>query len=360
MKLSLISILLLSSLSFSAQAFVPLDGYVIALERCEAYQSKNALTNPGDRFTEPMRAYVVRGMNQPVGDFYQIIDPGAPVTADRWVHVSCGVHVVDAMTETALTDNDGGGTDSGDGGSDGGGDDGTDGGTDGGGDGSSEESTDNLLALSWQPAFCETRPGKKECLDLNEGNLPITEQQLSIHGLWAQPRNNTYCDVSDSDISLDTSGQWHLLPAPELSAETRERLDVAMPGTASQLERHEWIKHGTCHRGAGGAEEYFSDTLRVTQAINESVVASYLAEHVGASVDTAVIRQKFDEAFGNGAGDRVQFHCKGDQGRVLLQEITINLKGRIDSENTVAELMLAGDLTSLGCPSAVIDASGLQ
>ncbi len=65
-------------------------------------------------------------------------------------------------------------------------------------------------------------------------------------------------------------------------------------------------------------------------------------------------------AMGNGAGKRVQFHCAGDQGRVLLQEITINLKGVITSDGSVAALIMAGDETSLGCPKGVIDASGLR
>ena len=315
MKLSLIACLLLATASTAVQAFVSLDGYFIALDRCEAYQSKNSQTNPGDRFTEPMRAYLMRGMNKQAGDFYQIIDAGAPVTEDRWVHVSCGLHVVEAGTETTDTGDTGGG-------------DGDDGGVAEG-----EESTDNLLALSWQPAFCEFRPNKAECIDLNEGNLPITEQQLSIHGLWAQPRDNIYCGVSSSNIAIDGNGQWHLLPAPELTPETRDSLSVSMPGTASLLERHEWIKHGTCHHGQGGAEEYFSDTLLLARAVNDSVVSDFLADHVGALVKTSDIREKFDEAFGVGAGQRVQFHCTGDQGRVLLQEITINLKGAIGNEN---------------------------
>jgi DNA-binding NtrC family response regulator len=44
-----------------AAATEPLDGWFIALEACEAFQSKNKQTNPGEVMTEPMRAYAMRG-----------------------------------------------------------------------------------------------------------------------------------------------------------------------------------------------------------------------------------------------------------------------------------------------------------
>ena len=82
--------------------------------------------------------------------------PGAPVTEDRWVHVSCGIHVVAAGTEVATPPEEPVEPVEG------------------------EESVSNLLALSWQPAFCELKPGKTECEQLNAGDLPITETQLSL------------------------------------------------------------------------------------------------------------------------------------------------------------------------------------
>ena len=110
----------------------------------------------------------------------------------------------------------------------------------------------------------------------------MTEQQLSIHGLWPQPEGKAYCGVPAGLVALDKASQWSDLPEVAIDAETRELLAVAMPGTASFLERHEWIKHGTCHLGAGGADEYFDDTLRLVDAINGSAVAAFLADHVGA------------------------------------------------------------------------------
>jgi ribonuclease T2 len=330
--------LVLLSLSGSAHAFEKLDGWFIAFEACEAYQSKNRLTNPGDIRTAPLRAYPIRGINKPGGDFYRIRVPDAPVTPDRWVNAGCGLHVVDAGTAgpaeppepVVVTPPPG------------------------------DESDENLLALSWQPAFCEARPAKRECVQLNGGLLPVTETQLSVHGLWPQPRGNVYCGVPPALVDLDKDGRWSELPEPALDIDTREALDVAMPGTASFLQRHEWIKHGTCYRAAGGADEYFDDTLLVTEAINGSAVGAFLADHVGAEVATRDVRARFDEAFGQGAGDRVQFHCAGDGSRVLLQEIKIHLRGTIRPETPVSELLLAADAVPIGCPGGIIDPAGLQ
>ncbi|MEM1047963.1 MAG: ribonuclease T [Pseudomonadota bacterium] len=322
-----------------ASAFQSLEGYFVALQACEAYQSKNKLTNPGNVETEKMRAYVIKGLNKVGGDFYQMQVPDAPVTTDRWVHVRCGVHVVEAGTVVApdpggpdvvVTPPTGG------------------------------ESTENLLALSWQPAFCEIRPGKTECKQLNDGLLPVTETQLSIHGLWPQPRSNVYCGVPKVLVDHSKARRWSQLPDVVVDAETREALAVAMPGTASFLDRHEWIKHGTCHKGAGGADEYYDDTLLLVDAINDSSVATFLAEHVGAEVETRDIRARFDEAFGDGAGDRVQFQCQGDGGRVLIQEMRIHLRGVIDPDNTLSDLLLAADPVPAGCRAGTIDPAGLQ
>jgi ribonuclease T2 len=319
-----------------AEASERLEGYFIAFERCEAFQSKNRQTNPGDIMTVPRVAYDIFAINKLGGDFFQVKVAGAPVTESRWVHVSCGQHVVKATTPTDDSSSS----------------------EPQGPIATGEESTENVLALSWQPAFCESKPNKTECKDLNNGLLPITEQQLSLHGLW--PDTVAYCGVSSSLKSLDGAKKWDQLPALELSPELTDELNVAMPGTASFLQRHEWIKHGTCYFGAGGAEEYYADTLVIMNQINNSAVGRFLADHVGSQVETADIRALFDQEFGEGAGDRVQFKCAGDGGRVLIQELKIRLRGLIETETDVGDLLLAADPSSIGCPRGVIDPTGLQ
>ena len=316
----------------------PLEGYFIAQSPCEAYQSKNRLTNPGNIKIEVDRAYTMIGVNKTGGDFFQVVIPESPVTDRRWVRAVCGVHVVEADTNppqgplpTDLVQPTQGG-----------------------------ESTENLLALSWQPAFCETRPAKIECEALNGGMLPVSTRQLSIHGLWPQPRGNDYCGVDASVEALDKSRAWERLPAPELSTETADELAVAMPGVASFLHHHEWIKHGTCYRGAGGADEYYADTLHLTNAINTSAVVELLSSRVGQEVTGEEIRSAFDEAFGPGTGKSVHIKCTTDGSRVILTELWINLTGVITPDKDLGTLMSTAPEARRGCSRVLIDSAGLQ
>ena len=81
---------------------------------------------------------------------------------------------------------------------------------------------------------------------------------------------------------------------------------------------------------------------------------------MGAQVETADIRALFDDVFGDGAGDAVQFDCKGDGGRVLIQELKINLAGEISPDADIGALMRDADTQSIGCPRGIIDPAGLQ
>jgi ribonuclease T2 len=217
------------------------------------------------------------------------------------------------------------------------------------------ESADNLLALSWQPAFCETKPETRECQVLNRGDAPDAARRLSLHGLWPQPRDRAYCGVSAKDIKRDKAGDWKRLPAPPLSAKTRARLDAAMPGVASQLDRHEWIKHGTCYNAKGGAEEYIQDALALTERVNGSMVGTFLAESLGRTVSTDAIRARFDDAFGSGAGKRVQVTCVKDGGRTLISEIKLSLRGEITPSTDIGTLLRSASPRKSTCKGGILD-----
>lgn len=325
---------------------VPLDGYFIALKACPALQSKNSGTNPGAVTTEPMRAYEMLEINKVDGDYYRMRVPGAPTLEERWVSAECGLHViaadgqtpppVDAPTPPDRTPPP---------------------------DTAGRESTQNLLTVSWQAAFCETRPSKTECEILNDGELPAAETQLSIHGLWPQPNGTFYCgSLGQAHEATDKAGNWHLLPAPKLSAATREALEAAMPGHLSQLDRHEWIKHGTCFFGEDGAEEYFADTLVLMDQLNASAVKTLLASSIGQFVSGADIRAAFDDAFGDGAGARVEINCATDRdsGRRLITELWINLEGTITADADLGELMRAAPTIRQDCAGGIVDPAGNQ
>ncbi len=215
----------------------------------------------------------------------------------------------------------------------------------------------SVLALSWQPAFCEGNERKRECKSMTDARFDATH--LSIHGLWPQPGSNVYCGVSQALIAADKQGRWQDIPEPKLSLATRDALELMMPGTQSLLDRHEWIKHGTCYRG-GDAEAYFRETTSLAAAINDSVVRTYLAANIGRRISTDAIRAAFDEAFGLGAGERVRVACDDDGGRQVIVELTIGLRGNLASGTPVSGLILGSNPTDPGCPGGIVDPAGFQ
>ena len=74
-----------------------------------------------------------------------------------------------------------------------------------------------------------------------------------------------------------------------------------MPGTKSDLQRHEWIKHGTCYSDT--PEEYYVEALQLMNQLNASPVRVLFAKGIGEFVTADKVRAAFDEAFGAGAGD---------------------------------------------------------
>jgi ribonuclease T2 len=161
-----------------------------------------------------------------------------------------------------------------------------------------------------------------------------------------------FCGVDRATAALDDQHQWQQLPAPQLSAETKAALDKVMPGTQSVLERHEWIKHGTCYAG-GSAEQYFKDEIRLVNDVNASAVQAFMAANIGKTIQTKDLRAKFDQAYGAGAGERVRVACSKDG---MISELTLGLKGDIPSGTNLKELIAASETTDAGCPSGIVAA----
>lgn len=212
-------------------------------------------------------------------------------------------------------------------------------------------SNDNLLALSWHNAFCETHRYKKECkrnlLDLL--GTRQSDDRFVLHGLWPQPRSKVYCDVPRNLILLDKHKQWHKLPPLKLSSETRTKLKELMPGYSSYLHRHEWIKHGTCY--GTDPEHYFSDALHLTEQVNDSNIRAFFVKNRGKIVDLTRIRLLFDKAFGRGAGRKVALVCK--QG--MITELWLHIGGGSDD---LATLLREGKAARSRCKRGRIDKAG--
>lgn len=208
-----------------------------------------------------------------------------------------------------------------------------------------------VLAISWEPAFCEGAGGKPECRS-QSANRPDASR-FSLHGLWP---GDEYCSVSGRDESVDQSGNWDGLPQIDLSAATQADLDRAMPGTQSHLERHEWLKHGTC--SGASADTYFGRAVLFLDTINNSAVGRLFGSRIGNRLDGTAIRNAFDTAFGAGAGDRVRIACTQDGDRRLISEITIGLRGDVLGTGSIGELIAASRPTDPGCNGGIVDRVG--
>ncbi len=328
---------LLSLLLFvtASHAQVKLKGQFVATQNCPAVLSIKKGTNPGDISIKAGTSYSLLGKNKDAATHYWIDVPGAN-PAQRWVALNCGTTEAAAAapsTSGAAVDTPQGTVK-----------------PKPNPKGPKDGKPFYVLALSWEPAFCEKMRSKTECKTQTAANYDASH--FSLHGLWPQPRRNVFCGVDRATAALDDQHQWEKLPAPQMSAETKAALDKVMPGTQSVLERHEWIKHGTCYPG-GNADQYFRDAVRLTHEVNASVVQAFVAANIGKTIQTADLRAKFDEAFGKGAGERVRVACSPDG---LISELTIGLKGDIASGMKMADLIAASDPTDAGCPAGVIDA----
>lgn len=211
--------------------------------------------------------------------------------------------------------------------------------------------------MSWQPSFCETRPSKTECQTQNADRFDATH--LVLHGLWPQPRNNVYCDVSPEIIRLDKSSRtWKQMPRLELSPETRSELEVKMPGYASGLHLHEWYKHGTCYSET--PEEYYQESLMLLDQVNQSPVRQLIASNIGQFLVTSEMRDEFDEAFGDGLGDKVRIRCSDDRDEdtTMIGELWINLRGEIEENTAIANLLKNAPDARSSCEIGEVDPAG--
>ncbi len=160
-----------------------------------------------------------------------------------------------------------------------------------------------VLSFSWQNAFCSSVSGRKqECATLE--STAHAAQYLSLHGVWPKRQ---YCDVPTEQIRLDKKRRWKQLPALNLSDKLRTRLERVMPGTASALERHEWVKHGSC--SGVSAETYFQKGLDLTAAINRSGLGVWLNKKIGKRVLLSDLQAQIGSSFGAIPEGSVEFLC---------------------------------------------------
>jgi ribonuclease T2 len=304
-----------------AWAFEPMDGCFVATAACPALPSIRTASNPGGIVTEVDRAYELLGANRADAPSHLQIRVTAADPRDRWVEAGCGAVVAACDLPDAPRP-------------------------------PPEKSADSgyVLAASWQPAFCHVHRAKAEC------RLQTPERfdgaHFTLHGLWPQPREAIYCGVSHAHRNAAETGRWRDLPPVELTEATRADLDLVMPGTQSDLERHEWLKHGTCYSDT--AEEYYIESLQLMNQLNASPVRVLFATRIGKLVSADEVRAAFDQGFGAGAGARVQMACNAG----LVTELRIHLDGAITPTTRLADLLAAAGPVAAGCSRGRIDPAG--
>jgi ribonuclease T2 len=309
----------------AASAQIAATGAFKASKACLALQSIRSGTNPGNVQLEIGQSYPLIAKNKQDATYYRVAVEGAS-PRERWVEVGCG-DVGGAQSPTPAPAP-----------------------TSAGGDG--VEAT-HVLAVSWEPAFCEEKGEKAECQRETEQSFEATH--FSLHGLWPQPNGNFYCGVDRALKDADKRNHWADLPEPDLSAATHDRLATEMPGILSGLERHEWIKHGTCF--GADANTYFNREAELAEQLNASPARELFAGKIGQSVSLAEIRGAFDAAFGAGAGARVVVHCQGNGAEREISELIIYLAGAVNGPAPLADLIHTSAPPSPSepnCPSGLV------
>ncbi|AEJ01442.1 ribonuclease T2 [Nitrosomonas sp. Is79A3] len=282
-------------------------GIFSAQQSCPAYVSKNKLTNPDNTQILADKKYDIIEANKPDhASWYRVILPTAN-PKERWISADCG----DAQLSGGQGTGDNGNSSS---------------------CSITGEADSHVLALSWQPAFCETKPQKPEC--------KITDPQVyqakhfTLHGLWP---NKKSCDTHYAFCGDVKAQKQNFCDYPEIKLNPTSQASLAevMPSVTagSCLERHEWHKHGTC-QSAKSIEEFFDLSVDLARQFNDSGMAYFMNRRIGQQVRTEDFLNRIAAVLGSAARDRIKLNC--DQG--MLVEIQLSL---------IADLTPGADLEKL-------------
>ena len=299
------------SLGFGAEAFEPIQGEFVVREDCAATVS---IKRPREGAPLAKGRYQAIGLNKPGGEFLQIRVPDARPEL-RWVRLNCGEHINPTKNINR------------------------------------PKPDKLLLSLSWQPAFCESNPNKTECRTQTASRYDA--DHFSLHGLWPQPEGLEYCDVSTQDRLTDQRRRWNDLPRINLEEDTAQRLYRVMPGIRSGLERHEWVRHGSCF--SSEPETYYRTALSLVDQINGSALREALIQHSGRSVSVLQLKTAFETSFGEGAGRALDIRCSLNAQHQLISEIRVKLKPDINESTLISEALDKSVAMVSKCSIGVVD-----
>ncbi len=190
------------------------------------------------------------------------------------------------------------------------------------------------LAVSWQPAFCQSHQSKPECKISD--TQAYQASNFTLHGLWP---NKQDCGANYGlcgEYKQQVKSFCDYAPLP-MKPEKVKQLGQVMPSVAegSCLDRHEWYKHGTCQTD-WDVEHYFDTAVRLVKEFNNNDIRTFLLSNMGKTVSTTNFLKVVDKSFGKNASKRLSLGCD-KQG--LLVDVFINLPKQITEKATLASLI---------------------
>ena len=303
---------------------LPAKGQFVITERCELFQSKRKRTNPGNvQSIIDQQFPIIEAVfsNQRLTWVRVLTDENQ--SPERWISAKCGdakdLNVANQPVRVTNVCS------------------------------VADQYDSQVLALSWQSAFCELRGrNKPECRSQHSDRFDANH--FSLHGLWPNKREcgrkYGYCgEVKDKPARFCD------YPAIALSEALSEQLGLVMPSAAAGtcLERHEWWKHGVCSNAT--AESYYRVAIALTDQVNSgSWIAQFIQPNIGRRVSQKAFREAFEGSFGKGAANKLALSC--DDG--LLSEILIQLPASLSVDTQLDQILPALTSQAAGkgnCPA---------
>jgi ribonuclease T2 len=299
-------------------------GSFTATKSCEAFSSFAKRTNPGEAKIVAGTAYTVREINKTDYDWVRVEVPGAQPSL-RWVQRDCGT--------PALDDKQAGRPDEG---------------VSGAVCSAPNQQDSYVLAITWQPGFCEHAKynGKKpECDAMNSGALEA--KNLSLHGLWP---NKKECGTQYGSCSGKPFA---------LSKETIDKVAPWMPNFFFErtFGAYEWNKHGKCQ--ALPPDEYFIKAVSAVKVVNDSEVGKIVLGNAGKSFKVNDFFERVAARHGEKAANAITLVCIQ---RKYLQEIRVSLALDFSTERDLPQMVSnarPAGARAIGCADEVyVEAAG--
>lgn len=303
---TILSITLLLGICHNSLAAPVDDGSFIADRKCPLYQSKNKHTNPNNLFSTPGQEFIVKEvLGTPNPHWFRVTteSPQAPL---RWIAAECGHLKTPAIVAAPVANKCN----------------------------LQQHFDSQVLALSWQSAFCELHGSNKpECKAISRKSYAAGH--FTLHGLWP---NNSNCGNSYGYCGAVKQQPKNFCdyPALPLDDKTSSTLKQLMPSYAygSCLERHEYWKHGSCRDEQ--PNHYFQLATELAQQVNDATpLISFISYHLGGTVKKQDFINAWKQAFGEGSEHKLTLKCDNQ----MLTEIRISLPATIADDAPLTQLL---------------------